>query len=176
LSLSFGETLEESKLGVLYKAHYMRNRSLTKRTSAERFISPTILTMPDSTHHVYALCILILSHLFIHISSAQFNPNCTRDTYFPPRCTGDVDPLTGKTCGNYGYDCTWTVTEMRSIPERRILVNGMWPPPAIQVAKGDRIRIALVNQLGEDVTLHFHGLLMENGYTIMDGPQHLIQA
>ncbi|KAF2467824.1 Cupredoxin, partial [Lindgomyces ingoldianus] len=57
-----------------------------------------------------------------------------------------------------------------------IEVNGAWPPPAVQAEVGKRIRIALVNNLDEDVTLHFHGLLQEGGYNLMDGPQHLTQS
>lgn len=110
---------------------------------------------------------------------AGFNPkaSCNQDNYFPPRCTSNTaDTLGGETCGVYGYDCIWEVKDVTRTTHRRIEVNGHWPPPAVQVKVGERIRIALKNEMNEDVTLHFHGLLMENGYTVMDGPQGLIQG
>jgi FtsP/CotA-like multicopper oxidase with cupredoxin domain len=51
-----------------------------------------------------------------------------------------------------------------------------WPPPAVVVDVGQRVRIVLVNSLtDEKVTLHFHGVLMDDGEASMDGPEMVTQ-
>ncbi|KAF1957319.1 Cupredoxin [Byssothecium circinans] len=128
---------------------------------------------------------LLLLSIFTFFSGVSgqsgFAPDCIaaeKDDFFPPRCqSGETDPLTGIACSSYGYDCIWTVKENTVGTHHRIEVNNAWPPPSIQVAEGQRIRIALVNKLNtEDVTLHFHGLLQESGSVLSDGPQHISQA
>ena len=99
------------------------------------------------------------------------------------RCeTGDTDVATGLICGNnnttsYGYEATWIITNATNGAAKYIAVNGVWPPPSITVNVYQRIRIKLVNRMAdnEPVTLHFHGILQENGYTTMDGPQGITQ-
>jgi len=99
------------------------------------------------------------------------------------RCeAGETDVATGLICGDknttsYGYDATWIVSNATNGTARYITVNGVWPPPSIVVNVLQRIRIKLVNRMAENepVTLHFHGILQENGYTTMDGPQGLTQ-
>lgn len=59
--------------------------------------------------------------------------------------------------------------------------RAVWPPPAVNVTVNQRVRIKLINQLGdnqnrnEKVTLHFHGILQSGGYNTMDGPQGITQ-
>ncbi|KAF1994835.1 multicopper oxidase [Amniculicola lignicola CBS 123094] len=134
-----------------------------------------------SAAHFGALLLALLFSIFSTAVVAAAIPNCRAlSGDFPPRCARNtVDPLSGETCTDYGYDCLWQVTD-RKLPsgERRIEINGEWPPSIVKVQVGQRIRIELVNMLTdpEDVTIHFHGLLMKNGYVLMDGPQHITQA
>ncbi|KAH8892582.1 Cupredoxin [Thozetella sp. PMI_491] len=85
----------------------------------------------------------------------------------------------GEVCTEYGYEETWTITEVNPKPDvKYIAVNGQFPPPTITISKGQRIRIVLDNQLpgSEPVSLHFHGILQDNGYTFMDGPTGIVQS
>ncbi len=50
--------------------------------------------------------------------------------------------------------------------------NGQVPGPEIRVRQGDRVRIAVTNELTEETTVHWHGLRVPNA---MDGVPHLTQ-
>src|SRR5437762_2162736 len=50
--------------------------------------------------------------------------------------------------------------------------NGRTPGPTIEVVEGDRVRIYVTNRLPEPTTIHWHGILLENG---MDGVAGLTQ-
>ena len=50
--------------------------------------------------------------------------------------------------------------------------NGALPGPEIRVRQGNRVRIAVENQLAEETTVHFHGIRLPNA---MDGVPHLTQ-
>ena len=70
----------------------------------------------------------------------------------------DLDLLTNTPCKyGYGPNEEWKVTYDPS--KKYMLVNGVWPPPTIEVKVGERIRITLTNNLGVDepITPHFHG-------------------
>ncbi|WP_425450315.1 multicopper oxidase family protein [Virgifigura deserti] len=51
--------------------------------------------------------------------------------------------------------------------------GGRVPGPELRVRQGDRLRIAVENQLDEETTVHWHGLRVPNA---MDGVPHLTQA
>ena len=51
--------------------------------------------------------------------------------------------------------------------------NGTVPGPAIRVRQGERLQVAVENRLGEETTVHWHGLRVPNA---MDGVPHLTQA
>ncbi|KAG4443253.1 hypothetical protein IFR05_001296 [Cadophora sp. M221] len=101
-----------------------------------------------------------------------------------PYCReGQTDPASSQICGSggiasYGYEGEWNVTVVEKGQAKYLAVNGTWPPPTIDIQVGQRIRIKLKNRIDgtEPITLHFHGLLQENGYTVMDGPQGLTQS
>jgi FtsP/CotA-like multicopper oxidase with cupredoxin domain len=58
-------------------------------------------------------------------------------------------------------------------PETAVLAyNGLVPGPPLRFRQGDRVRIAVENQLTEETTVHFHGLRLPNA---MDGVPHLTQ-
>jgi len=121
--------------------------------------------------------------IYFFLFTLSFLPFYTRADIDVKRCeAGETDVATGLTCGDkstksYGYDATWIVTNATNGAAKYITVNGVWPPPNITVNIFQRIRIKLVNKMAdnEPVTLHFHGILQENGYTTMDGPQGLTQ-
>ncbi|KAB2916621.1 MAG: multicopper oxidase family protein [Hyphomicrobiaceae bacterium] len=50
--------------------------------------------------------------------------------------------------------------------------NSAVPGPELRVRQGDRVRIAVENQLAEETTVHFHGIRLPNA---MDGVPHLTQ-
>ena len=50
--------------------------------------------------------------------------------------------------------------------------NDTVPGPEIRVRQGERVRITVENQLGEETTIHWHGLRVPNA---MDGVPHLTQ-
>jgi FtsP/CotA-like multicopper oxidase with cupredoxin domain len=50
--------------------------------------------------------------------------------------------------------------------------NGAIPGPEIRVRQGERLRISVENRLGEETTVHWHGLRVPNA---MDGVPHLTQ-
>ncbi|MBX9589271.1 MAG: multicopper oxidase family protein [Hyphomonadaceae bacterium] len=51
--------------------------------------------------------------------------------------------------------------------------NDLMPGPPIRVRQGDRLKIAVENQLAEETTVHFHGIRLPNA---MDGVPHLTQT
>ncbi len=50
--------------------------------------------------------------------------------------------------------------------------NGMTPGPTIEAVDGDRVRILVTNRLPEHTTIHWHGIILQNG---MDGVGGLTQ-
>ena len=50
--------------------------------------------------------------------------------------------------------------------------NGAVPGPLIRARQGERLRVAVTNALGEETTVHWHGVRVPNG---MDGVPHLTQ-
>jgi manganese oxidase len=50
--------------------------------------------------------------------------------------------------------------------------NGQVPGPRIRVKQGDRIRINVINDLPEETTIHWHGMILPNN---MDGPAEITQ-
>ncbi|KAI0403683.1 multicopper oxidase [Xylaria palmicola] len=51
-----------------------------------------------------------------------------------------------------------------------VAVNNQWPPPTIDLCKGDRLVVQVTNNLGnETASIHFHGIY-QIGQNQMDGP------
>ncbi|KAL2443877.1 Iron transport multicopper oxidase fetC [Exophiala dermatitidis] len=60
--------------------------------------------------------------------------------------------------------------------ERKVIgVNGSWPLPVIDVDKGDRLVVNVLNSLDRDSSIHFHGMF-QNGTNYMDGPSMVTQC
>jgi len=64
----------------------------------------------------------------------------------------------------------WTI--LPGITVDAYAYNGQIPGPRIRVQEGDHVRVVLHNQLPEETTLHWHGLILPNQ---MDGPAHVTQ-
>ncbi|KAB2916391.1 MAG: multicopper oxidase family protein [Hyphomicrobiaceae bacterium] len=61
----------------------------------------------------------------------------------------------------------------RGYPETDVWgYNGSVPGPEIRVRQGERVRIKVENRLGEETTVHWHGVRVPNA---MDGVPHLTQ-
>ncbi|KAK5634915.1 hypothetical protein RRF57_010627 [Xylaria bambusicola] len=57
-----------------------------------------------------------------------------------------------------------------------VAVNNQWPPPTIDMCKGDRLVLQVTNNLGNETTsIHFHGLY-QIGENQMDGPAMTTQC
>ncbi|MER9326840.1 DUF4396 domain-containing protein [Mesorhizobium sp. M0488] len=51
--------------------------------------------------------------------------------------------------------------------------NGQIPGPRIRIRQGDKVRINVTNDLPEETTVHWHGMILPNQ---MDGPAEITQA
>ncbi|RVC76020.1 DUF4396 domain-containing protein [Mesorhizobium sp. M4A.F.Ca.ET.022.05.2.1] len=51
--------------------------------------------------------------------------------------------------------------------------NGQIPGPRIHIRQGDKVRINVTNDLPEETTIHWHGMILPNQ---MDGPAEITQA
>jgi len=54
----------------------------------------------------------------------------------------------------------WTEVEVAGRPTRAVTVNGQFPGPLIRLREGQDVRLRLINTLGEDTSIHWHGLLV----------------
>lgn len=63
-----------------------------------------------------------------------------------------------------GEDIALTIGQghvnMRGKPYHSFLVNGGTPAPLIRLKEGQNVRLAVTNMLGEDSSIHWHGLLV----------------
>ncbi|OMP82929.1 Iron transport multicopper oxidase FET3 [Diplodia seriata] len=77
----------------------------------------------------------------------------------------------------HDFNVTWVTANPDGAYRRSTIgINGQWPPPAIDVTKGDRVIVNVNNQLEtESTSLHFHGIYM-NGSNHMDGPTGVTQC
>jgi len=77
----------------------------------------------------------------------------------------------------HDFEIGWVKANPDGAFERDAIgINGKWPIPTIEVNKGDRLVVKVVNKLGDRSTsLHFHGLF-QNGTSHMDGPSQVTQC
>jgi FtsP/CotA-like multicopper oxidase with cupredoxin domain len=54
----------------------------------------------------------------------------------------------------------WTEVEVAGRQTRAVTVNGQFPGPLIRLREGQDVRLRLINTLGEDTSIHWHGLLV----------------
>jgi FtsP/CotA-like multicopper oxidase with cupredoxin domain len=64
----------------------------------------------------------------------------------------------------------WTI--LPEVTVNAYTYNGQIPGPRIHIREGDRVRINVKNELPEDTTVHWHGLILPNQ---MDGPVDITQ-
>ena len=65
-----------------------------------------------------------------------------------------------------------TIVNFTGKPKRAIAVNGQIPMPTLTFTEGDTAKIYVHNELNEDTSLHWHGLMLPNKY---DGVPNLTQ-
>jgi len=65
-----------------------------------------------------------------------------------------------------------TIVNFTGTPKRAIAVNGQIPMPTLTFTEGDTAEIHVHNELNEDTSLHWHGLMLPNQY---DGVPNLTQ-
>lgn len=76
----------------------------------------------------------------------------------------------------YDFNVTWVMANPDGLAERKVIgVNGSWPLPTIEVDKGDRLVVNMLNSLDRDTSIHFHGMF-QNGTNYMDGPNMVTQC
>lgn len=76
------------------------------------------------------------------------------------------------------WDVGWVTADPdRSGHPRRVIgVNGVWPPPQIDVNRGDRLQVKINNKLGDwNTTMHWHGI-RQRGTNNYDGPEYVTQC
>lgn len=77
--------------------------------------------------------------------------------------------------GTKQFDLTAQVVDWEVEPGKTVQAwtyNGTAPGPTIKVAVGDRVRVALTNELPESTSIHFHGITTPNS---MDGVPDITQ-
>lgn len=75
------------------------------------------------------------------------------------------------------WNITWVYANPDGMANRPVIgVNGAWPPPLLNVTKGDRIEAKVTNGLGNTTTsIHWHGMY-QNGTNYADGPPGVTQC
>lgn len=88
-----------------------------------------------------------------------------------------VTCVSASTVHEFYYRAEYTTANPDGVFEKRVIsFNGSWPLPTIEVNKGDRVKLHLINGLDDATTsLHFHGLKMK-GINHMDGPVGVTQC
>jgi manganese oxidase len=100
-----------------------------------------------------------------------------RDVQFtaPAAARGDVPLEPRLDNGVKVFDLEVGVVRWNILPEVQVegfAFNRQIPGPRLRVTEGDRVRINVVNRLGESTTVHWHGLVLPNA---MDGPAKIVQ-
>ena len=77
----------------------------------------------------------------------------------------------------YDFNLTWVMANPDGLYERKVIgINGTWPLPTIEVDKGDRLVVNMINGLGDrNTSMHFHGMF-QNGTNHMDGANMVTQC
>ena len=76
----------------------------------------------------------------------------------------------------FKWEMSYITAAPNGVSRPVMAVNGQFPPPTIEVDKGDYVVIHVMNKLndGESVTLHTHGIF-QNGSNYMDGVDQITQ-
>ncbi|KAG9005058.1 ferroxidase fet3 [Tulasnella sp. 427] len=76
----------------------------------------------------------------------------------------------------YWWNIDYTQANPDGLFERRVIgVNGTWPPPPIEVFKGDTLRLHVNNQLEAPTAIHHHGMFLHNS-SYFDGAVGVTQC
>jgi iron transport multicopper oxidase len=84
--------------------------------------------------------------------------------------------LANATFVEHHWTVDWVRATVNGVQRPVIGINGKWPCPLIQANKGDRVKVVLTNNLGNQTTgLHFHGI-NQVSTNYMDGPSFATQC
>lgn len=97
------------------------------------------------------------------LSLSNFSYRCVLWTIF---CIGVCHAATVQ----FDWNITWVSANPDKAMDRPVMgINGQWPLPHVNVTKGDRLIVKVMNQLGNQSTsIHFHGMYQKNS-SDMDG-------
>jgi FtsP/CotA-like multicopper oxidase with cupredoxin domain len=73
------------------------------------------------------------------------------------------------------FDLDLSVIEWNILPDQQVMAyafNRQVPGPTLRVTEGDRVRLNVTNNLPEETSVHWHGLVVPNE---MDGPAFITQ-
>jgi FtsP/CotA-like multicopper oxidase with cupredoxin domain len=73
------------------------------------------------------------------------------------------------------FDLDLSVIEWNILPDQQVMAyafNRQVPGPTLRVTEGDRVRLNVTNNLPEETSVHWHGLVVPNE---MDGPAYVTQ-
>ena len=97
-------------------------------------------------------------------------------TYTAPADARGAQPLEPRLEGGVKvFDLDLSVIEWNILPEEQVMAyafNRQVPGPTIRVTEGDRVRLNVTNNLPEETSVHWHGLVVPND---MDGPAYITQ-
>jgi FtsP/CotA-like multicopper oxidase with cupredoxin domain len=97
-------------------------------------------------------------------------------TYAAPADARGGQPLEPRLEGGVKvFDLDLSVIEWNILPEERVMAyafNRQVPGPTLRVTEGDQVRLNVTNNLPEETSVHWHGLIVPNE---MDGPAFITQ-
>ena len=91
-----------------------------------------------------------------------------KDLQLPKNKVAKIDPKVV----HYDLYVRDTIVNFGNKPKRAIAVNGLIPMPTLTFTEGDTAEIYVHNELNEETSLHWHGLMLPNQY---DGVPNLTQ-
>ena len=143
---------------------YSSNVSHSKKQSGTVLLLPKLpRNIPSGRYQVYALATEVGASVFN--SKKWLSPLVNDSFYFinndnnlpiPPQITGVVNEQ-----GQKVFDLTLQKGQKSFLPDTQtdtFGINGDYLGPTIRLSRGDRALFKIKNQLGEETTIHWHGL------------------
>jgi FtsP/CotA-like multicopper oxidase with cupredoxin domain len=137
------------------------NLTLSAEDVGESIMAPGMI-MPDDTPGDAMFSMAAVDPRFV---SYRAPADARGNRPLEPRMDGDTKV----------YDLTVSVIRWNILDDQTVhafAFNRQVPGPLIRVRQGDKVRIDVTNELREETTVHWHGLILPNR---MDGPGHITQ-
>jgi manganese oxidase len=97
-------------------------------------------------------------------------------SYTAPAGARGAQPLEPRLEGGVKvFDLDVSVIEWNILPDEQVMAyafNRQVPGPTLRITEGDRVRLNVTNNLPEETSVHWHGLVVPNE---MDGPAYITQ-